>query len=429
MGMAVQAQRKRNHVNTDMHRIISKILPLMAVMLFALPPYTFAHPTETDTIISLITCAPGGEVYELEGHTALRIQDKQNDVIVNWGLFDFNAPFFVYRFVKGQTDYMCGEMPTGAFLSHYIQSGRQVTEQVLNLTPEETRKIIAAINENLKPENRIYRYNYVKDNCATRPLDIISAALGDTIRLAVPPETLTGETPTYRSIMQANHRNYPWYQFGIDLLLGNGIDYPITRKEAAFAPEVLMHMMKLSAVGDRPLVSDTNILYKSSDATEGPTPWFLTPLACFSLLLVLTIFVTLVDVRSKEISRWFDTQLFIVFGLVGCLITFLVFFSAHEATTPNLLILWLNPFCLLVPALIRVKKCAIFLVIYQIINIIAICVMIILMVRMNQNINPAFIPLWACDIIRAWSYIHITLCVRKRKNLYRIRYSGYSSYR
>ena len=59
--------------------------------------------------ISLLTCWPGPEVYELFGHTGLRVQrisaEQPFDVVFNYGLFDFSTPHFVYRFTKGETDY------------------------------------------------------------------------------------------------------------------------------------------------------------------------------------------------------------------------------------------------------------------------------------------------------------------------------------
>ncbi|MDE5745906.1 MAG: DUF4105 domain-containing protein [Paramuribaculum sp.] len=412
-----------------MRHITRRILVLVAVMLFALPPCTFAITTDSTTVVSLITCAPGRDIYELEGHTALRIRDTQNDYVVNWGLFDFDAPNFVYRFVKGETDYMCGAIPTDIFLSHYMRAGRVVTEQVLALKPEETAKVVSAVQNNLLPQNRVYRYNYVKDNCSTRPLSILSSAIDDSLRLAAPPPSITGVEPTFRSIMRSYHRNYPWYQFGIDLALGSGIDYPLTKIETTFAPDLLMRQMEFAAAGNRPIVARQNILSSGVDVTEPPTPWYLTPLAIFSILFLITFAITKFDLWRRNISRWFDALIFTAFGLTGCVITFLVFISSHEATSPNLLILWLNPFCLFVPALIWVKRCSGFLIWYQIVNFAAICVMIILMPIMNQSLNLAFIPLWACDLLRAWSYIHITKCERKRRNLYRIRYSGYSSYR
>ncbi len=51
--------------------------------------------------VSLLTCAPGREIYQLEGHTALRlVREAGNgregyDNVVNWGVFDFAAPNFV----------------------------------------------------------------------------------------------------------------------------------------------------------------------------------------------------------------------------------------------------------------------------------------------------------------------------------------------
>ena len=63
---------------------------------------------QTDSLqVSLLTCAPGTEVYQLYGHTALRMQDasKGVDVVFNYGVFDFNAPHFTWRFVLGECDY------------------------------------------------------------------------------------------------------------------------------------------------------------------------------------------------------------------------------------------------------------------------------------------------------------------------------------
>lgn len=52
--------------------------------------------TDCDSIkISLLTCAPGNEVYSLYGHTAIRYTDynKGIDVAVNYGVFSFSQPF------------------------------------------------------------------------------------------------------------------------------------------------------------------------------------------------------------------------------------------------------------------------------------------------------------------------------------------------
>lgn len=83
----------------------------------------------------LLTCAPGADIYSLEGHSGLRLRYGTTDVVANWGMFDFNAPHFVYRFVKGETDYSIGVCPTEYFLLSYAHQQRRVTQQTLNLTP------------------------------------------------------------------------------------------------------------------------------------------------------------------------------------------------------------------------------------------------------------------------------------------------------
>ena len=101
--------------------------------------------------------------------------------MLNYGLFDFNAPGFVYRFVKGETDYFVGLADFNSFVQSYAAQGRRVVEQQLDLTGEEKSNIIDLAQKALLPENRVYRYNYVKDNCSTRCLQLIEAAVGDTL--------------------------------------------------------------------------------------------------------------------------------------------------------------------------------------------------------------------------------------------------------
>ena len=56
--------------------------------------------------LSLLTCAPGTEIYALFGHSAIRYEHPalQRDWVFNYGMFSFSEPNFVMRFVKGETD-------------------------------------------------------------------------------------------------------------------------------------------------------------------------------------------------------------------------------------------------------------------------------------------------------------------------------------
>ena len=81
-----------------------------------------------EPVVSLITCYPGQNIYELYGHTELRVRGSGYDWVFNYGTFDFRAPNFIYRFVKGETDYMLAGYPSSYMLVGYER--RKVVEQV-----------------------------------------------------------------------------------------------------------------------------------------------------------------------------------------------------------------------------------------------------------------------------------------------------------
>lgn len=336
--------------------------------------------------ISLLTAMPGEEVYALEGHTAIRVLDLERgeDYVVNWGVYDFNAPNFVGRFVAGQTDYICAAESTDHFLRTYNSQGRQVVEQILRLDSVQTQSLIGLMHSNLRPENRTYRYNYVKDNCATRPLALIEAAIGRKLL----SDNAAGTS--FRNEMRRFHRDYPWYQFGIDLALGRGIDEPITVKETAFAPVTMMKLMAGSGLVESFVTHGEQTLRHES------TPWYATP-----LFISILIFLVAAGMCFAPDARWFDSVLFGIFFLLGCVLTYLVFVSEHEATSPNLLILWLNPFCLLGAVLPWIKKAKKAEYSYFFVNFALLILLTVLALILGRGMNAAFWPLIAADAVRS----------------------------
>ncbi|HAM09927.1 MAG TPA: hypothetical protein DCP74_06565, partial [Bacteroidales bacterium] len=110
--------------------------------------------TGNDTIVYLITCNPGTEIYSIYGHSALRIVNRINnsDLVYNWGVFDFNTPNFAWKFAKGRLEYMLAVESMGNFLQTYLYEERAVFSQRINLSPLEIRQLVILINDNLKPE-------------------------------------------------------------------------------------------------------------------------------------------------------------------------------------------------------------------------------------------------------------------------------------
>ncbi|MCF0218607.1 MAG: DUF4105 domain-containing protein [Muribaculaceae bacterium] len=356
------------------------------------------------TRISLLTCYEGDEVWQLEGHSALRIQNDSTDVALNWGTFDFNSPNFVYRFVKGETDYMLSAEPTSDFLWMYWRRNRKVVEQTLNLSEEEVNKALALIQKNLRPENVVYRYKYFHDNCATRPLDIIEEAVADTLRLAEPD----CEETTIRAVLSRYHRNFPWYQFGIDLALGSDLDCTMALREHAFAPVQLEQMLSKATIGvsGRPLVASTQVIL-DGNCVVSPTPWYQTPMAAAVLVLLLVALVTFIDLCRKKLSRWLDCVFYLLLSVGGLILTFLIFVSVHEATTLNLNYLWLNPLCLVGVIFIWCKKTARLVVWWQIINFALILTYVTCVICGIQGSNAAFWPILLADIMRSLTNIYM----------------------
>lgn len=385
---------------------------LLAVLLFSLSVYASAP------VVQLLTVAEGRDIYELEGHTALRIIHPQwGDFVVNWGVFDFDSPNFVYRFVKGETDYMAAAGPTDRFIASYARSGRTVRYQTLALDSLQAEKLTGLVIDNLRPENRVYRYNYVLDNCATRPLDMINESVEGGIKLSAPKLTAQA-TRSFRDMMRHYHANYPWYQFGIDTALGSGIDRPLTSDEPRFAPVAAYDMVQCATLPDgEPFVTEFGYLFGSAStptAVEPPTHWTLSPLFWGWTIFAIAFCVSVLQLRGMP--RWgriFDTVYFSLSGIEGLVIAFLIFISVHEATSPNWLFLWLNPLCFIGAIAPWLKHGKVLEISYQSVNFALLIALAAIFIANVQSPNPAFWPLVFASGFRAVTNI-VYLCVKNR---------------
>ena len=347
-------------------------------------------------IVSLVTCWPGPEIYELEGHEALRIRSSEGtDSVWNYGLFDFSEPNFVFRFVKGETDYRLGAYPFAWFLPQYAEQNRRVVEQELSLTQDEAHRLREILRLKALPQNARYRYKYLTDNCATRIVANLDSATEGGIRY--PDSAMWG---SYRDAMRAYHANYPWYQFGIDLALGSGIDRRISARDEMFSPMRLVEMARGASFADgRPLVKDEKVLFPGADAVLAPTPWWATPLFWSFVALILSSVVCAIDIRRGMLFKPFYSLWFLLTGLAGVLVAFLVLVSSHEATSPNVLIIWLNPIGLLIAAFLWWRKLAILETILVGVNLLGSGILLLIWMFQPQSANPAFFPLMAVSVI------------------------------
>src|SRR6267154_2472933 len=94
--------------------------------------------------ISVITMGPSqAEVYSAFGHSGIRVVDSLQhiDAFFNYGVFDFNRPYFYLNFVKGNLNYMVDAYAYSDYRSYYIEHHRFIHEQILNLTPLQRQQV------------------------------------------------------------------------------------------------------------------------------------------------------------------------------------------------------------------------------------------------------------------------------------------------
>lgn len=330
-------------LNIFLYRLLLTFI-LLDISKIAIGDTTNYAETPADSIrVSLLTCSPHDEIYSLYGHTAIRYEDKasKTDIVVNYGMFSFKKPFFVARFVLGLTDYEMGIQDFNDFCYEYQYFGSQVTQQEINLTPEEKGQLLKALQDNYA-NARVYRYNYFYNNCTTKARDIILKSINGKIEY----KNAIDKSVSFRDLIHGCNANYSWASFGNDLLLGFKADMQTTREEQQFLPDNLMRDFGqakiVSADGSaRPLVKNTEIIVKGNDyAIAGKTK--VTPQFVFITLLLLIAAIVVAEFKTKKRFLWVDISLLLASGLAG-LILFVMLFSEHPTTSTNLQIFILCP--------------------------------------------------------------------------------------
>ena len=289
--------------------------------------------------IEVYTCAPGNQLYSQFGHTAIGVIDPRQNLheVFNYGTFSFNTPHFYLKFCAGKLLYQLTTEAFNQFTYTYERRGRQVVAQRLNLTLAQRQHLYEMLEENSLPENCDYQYDFFFDNCATRVLDMLYRAFGDSLCYI---GTDTVQLPTMRDCIHPYLDRSLWTKAGIDLVLGSITDRRASNRQQSFIPDKLHDYLAECQIDTLPLVSDTRLLVESTIEYD-KTPWFLSPLLIFSLLLIVVVVLTFRLSASALVI--FDRIYFSIIGLLGILITLLWFATDHGATVGNLNMLWASP--------------------------------------------------------------------------------------
>jgi len=347
--------------------------------------------------ISLLTCTPGEDLYATFGHSALRVYDSTNgsDIVYNYGTFNFNDEGFYLKFARGQLLYYVSTTSFQEFLWEYQYFKRGITEQLLNLNQAEKVAVRNALTDNLREENKYYKYDFVLDNCTTRLRDII-------VKHKKNPPELPPAMPVNYSFRNAIHHylnlnNKYWSKLGIDLLLGATTDRIMSIPQQQFLPDNLM----ISLDSARP----QNIVLAKSQAYDfHPSPIhfsLLTPMVVFGILaLIFVLFHFYFKSKSRKLPFAFDLSLFFVTGLLGIILLLMWFATDHSMTKNNYNLLWAFPLHTYAAFKIRsanksIKK-------YWLMTCIILLFLLASWIFLPQQMNPAFIPLVLLLLFRSW---------------------------
>lgn len=324
----------------DEKKIMKRNILLLIVCFITL--VAKAQTAESRLRISVLTCAPGGELYATFGHTAIRVTDstKGTDIIFNYGTFDFDDPDFYTKFVRGTLDYFLSVETPQQFAYAYQMTGRSVWEQVLNLTSAQKQKINDYLLNNLQGNNKFYRYKFLEDNCTTRIRDILQQEGGFTITKNVAPIN-----STYRSMLHEylDKSGMAWTAVGFDLLLGASTDKKVNRQEALFLPDYFLKGLDSASI---PFVKEKKYFVETGVLEAEKNNSF--PLIlCSAICAILCIPVFLKQKFLAKVNFYINSLLLYLTGVIGFLLIFLWFFTDHAPFANNYNLLWALPFNLI----------------------------------------------------------------------------------
>ncbi len=324
---------------------------LACVLLFAgIAGSTFAQGKitveRTAPRIGVVTMGPGEIFWERFGHDAIVVDDPNlgEPISYNFGFFDMGEPDFLERFVFGRMEYMLVALPLEQDMQYYSEVGRGARVQWLALGPVQARQLAADLAENAKPENARYRYDYYKDNCATRVRNALNLALDGRLKRQLDGRS-SGDTYRSESLRLSSPTTWMW--LGFDIALGPYADRRLTRWEQAFLPHALSEdLREVTAVDGKPIVMSEQELLPQRQSAEPHSqarklmPWLLIGMG-------LAVAIVASARRTPRILAAFAAMFWLLCGCIGLVLVFAWAFTDHHALWANRNLLLFNPLCLL----------------------------------------------------------------------------------
>lgn len=317
------------------------------LMLSSLSPRSLAQvqPDSSHLRASLLTVSTGDEIYAAFGHTAIRITDslRGTDRVFNYGTFNFEEENFELKFARGKLLYYCSEESFLQFINNYVREDRGVQEQQLLFNGRQKEELYAFLDENVRPQNSAYQYDFLFDNCATRVRDVFPKTFGAEFRFG---QTLpAGSKMTYRQIINKYLAKQHAMRLGINLALGQPVDSVMSNTGVMFLPDYLRDGIGDGRVGGQKVAGEPVTLRPPPLPEPAPVNYPLFIILGISALTVAGLLIKKLYPMGSVLSSF----ILILTGLLGCLLVFMWFGTDHQACQRNWNVLWALPTNLLVP--------------------------------------------------------------------------------
>lgn len=350
--------------------------------------------------ISLLTCTPGEELYSTFGHSAFRVIDSSKafnddwrDVVYNYGTFNFDDDGFYLKFVQGKLLYYISAETFLSFKDLYQSTNRGITEQVLLLSAAEKITVQKFLKENLKDENKYYKYDFFLDNCTTRLRDILKK--NHDSAFCKKPVMPVGSRFRQAIHQYLDRNNKNWSKLGIDILLGKPCDVVMTAEQMQFLPDNLMKSLDSSS---HPMVLSSQNLYPITNENAKGT--FFTPFVIFSLLAIFIILIGYSKNRfTQAFLQGFDGLFFFLTGVLGVILIFMWVGTDHSMAKNNFNLIWAWPTHTIIAFFVNAKKA--WVKKYFKFTVISLVAVLISWFFLPQQMNNALIPVVLLLIYRS----------------------------
>ena len=322
-------------------------------MLLARPAAAHAEVDGDSLRVSLVTFGPGDHPFFKFGHNAILIENQGGQGIVyNFGMFDFSSPALIPKFILGRSEYWLGRTDRDRTMEGYIADDRTIEIQELDLTAPQRKSLFERLEDNARPQNRNYLYDYFSDNCSTRVRDALDTALAGKLRQAAgAPARLSYRAHALRLVGDLG-----WEYLALFYALGLPADQRATRWQESFIPMELRDVVRTvripgDAGADKPLVKSERLVFRSSRPDPPLDPPHRT--RYFALVGIGTgglCFLLGVVGRRARAARValgsLSALLGFIAGLAGVLLIFLWVATNHRAAHANANILQSVPWAI-----------------------------------------------------------------------------------